>query len=339
MADKKNFDFKIYSPEDLSKKWFVFWIDERGKRVRKYGTINHYDTFNERMQAAKALGKSFLCDHIPSLLYEYLEKNRLRWRKKTHQTYLSKVNKFVEWIGRRVITHELVGEFFHHLLCHKSKGTYNDYLVTLTRCFKGIYHDHLIEGIQKVKNYPTPAKYFQSYQVKRLKKRIKEEDPDLWFFVEFIYYCFIRPGTELRLLKVGDIHLDDRTIRIRGDISKNSKTEYITIPTAFFPRIEHLSERNPNEYIFQDKRDLSKPLGMNNMSNRHRIILRDMGFSREHVLYSWKHTGAVNYMKTGGNVKELQIQLRHHSLDQVDQYLRQLGVHDIEHLRDNFPAI
>ncbi len=229
--------------------------------------------------------------------------------------------------------------FCRHLITHRSTGTYNDYMSILRKCLTAIGQGDLMTDLKKVKSYATPAKYFQAYQVKRLKSAISDRDQELWLFVQFIYYCFIRPGTELRLLKVGDIHLDDKSIRVRGDISKNRKTEYVSIPAPFLPQLAHFTRLDPIEYIFPKPGDPTKPMGMNTMRRRHRMILREMGFTTEYKLYSWKHTGAVNYIKNGGNVKQLQIQLRHHSLDQVDQYLRQLGVHDIGHLRENFPEI
>ena len=47
------------------------------------------------------------------------------------------------------------------------------------------------------------------------------------------------------------------------------------------------------------------------------------------MLYSWKHTGVVMAVKAGIHIKQLQIQFRHHGLDQVDQYLRDLGIQQI----------
>lgn len=81
------------------------------------------------------------------------------------------------------------------------------------------------------------------------------------------------------------------------------------------------------------------PVGINYMANLHRKYLKELGFGIEHKLYSWKHTGAVMYIKNGGNVKELQIQLRHYSLDETDLYLRQLGVSDLTNLEEDFPPL
>lgn len=342
MADKKIFVPKIYSPDDLSKKWFVYWLDQSGKRVRKYADINKHNTYESRMLAAQAFIDSLSFNPTLSIaekLQEYVDESKPRWRKKTWQTHQSKLNVFIEWLSGRPVDRETIKGFFAHLINNRHRTTHNDYVSILKKMLTAIGEDSIMEGIQKVKSHPTPAKYFQKYQVKRLKAAIVERDPQLWLFCQFIYYCFIRPGTELRLLKVGDIHLDDESIRVRGDISKNRKTEYVSIPDPFLPSLKFITRLDPVEYVFPAKGDVTKPMGMNTMRRRHRLILRELGFTHEYKLYSWKHTGAVNYIKNGGNVKQLQIQLRHHSLDQVDQYLRQLGVHDIGHLKNNFPEI
>ncbi|MDW3649885.1 MAG: hypothetical protein R8P61_22625 [Bacteroidia bacterium] len=76
------------------------------------------------------------------------------------------------------------------------------------------------------------------------------------------------------------------------------------------------------------------------MNRRHQEILKNLRFdTKRHKLYSWKHTGAVSAVKAGVPIKMLQIQLRHHSLDQVNQYLRKMGVHDLGRLAEMFPGI
>lgn len=70
-----------------------------------------------------------------------------------------------------------------------------------------------------------------------------------------------------------------------------------------------------------------------------RLIRKIFGFGKGYTLYSWKHTGAIQAVKAGIGVKELQIQLRHHSLDMVNQYLRQMGVWDLGQLQEKFPGL
>ena len=43
-------------------------------------------------------------------------------------------------------------------------------------------------------------------------------------------------------------------------------------------------------------------------------------------MYSSKNTGAVTFVKNNGNLKDLHTEVRHHSLNQVNDYLKDIGV-------------
>lgn len=238
---------------------------------------------------------------------------------------------------RRIDSH-LMKDFFTHLANEKHGKTHNAYLRCFKQVFKGVGQQALLNGIEPLNAKSSPAKYFQRHQIERLKKNLLEQDPELWLFCQFIYFCFIRPG-ELRQLKVGDILFDEWKICLPSHVSKNKTQQYVTIPVAFRPSLERLKERSPQEYLFPSNMDVTKPQGANAMLSRFRKILNEMGFGQEYKLYSWKHTGAVACVRAGVGVKQLQIQLRHHSLEEVDRYLRQLGVWDLEGLEEKFPGV
>jgi hypothetical protein len=44
-------------------------------------------------------------------------------------------------------------------------------------------------------------------------------------------------------------------------------------------------------------------------------------------------------VKAGIGLKDLQMQMRHHSLDQLNEYLREMGVLESVTLKKNFPAL
>ena len=136
-----------------------------------------------------------------------------------------------------------------------------------------------------------------------------------------------------------DILIDDWKIRVPAEVSKNRATQMVTVPTAFRTALHYIKERGPGEYLFHPHREPGKPYSVNHMSERHRKALRALGFSSEYKLYSWKHTGAIAAVQAGVTVKELQIQLRHSSLEMVDKYLRQLGAWDLKRLEKQFPGI
>ena len=276
--------------------------------------------------------KRRIVEHVESRFYN---------KKKTRQGYESKIRMFLKWHEGKKITRESCIAFFKDIRYELAASTYNDYKTMLNKIFSEMGFPFLLSPIKRVKAITTPARYFQKHQIKLLKDYISENEPELWFFIQFIYYCFIRPRSELRILKVSSILFDDRQILIPGkDVAKNNQSWYVSIPDAFWPEVKKIIHRSPNEYIFESSKFPGNPTGMNHFGRLHRKILKSFAFDTEqYKLYSWKHTGAVMAAKAGVGLKALQIQLRHHSLDQVNDYLRQMGVHDHGRLKEIFPAI
>lgn len=75
------------------------------------------------------------------------------------------------------------------------------------------------------------------------------------------------------------------------------------------------------------------------MSRYFKKQLLASGIQGHYSFYSLKHTGVVRAVKAGVNIKEIQLQLRHHSLDMVNEYLKNLGVFDLEDIELKLPAL
>lgn len=346
----KKFLPKIFhGNKSLSSRWFVHYEDENGHRRRKYGNINSFNTIEERMLAAQKIVSELklqqtirFASQFEKQILRELKQKESTWRKKTYQCKRSKLKIFFDWIRGKELTKETVNAFFFDYLTNERKikeSTYNDYIRHIKNALSWHNKEHLMEDIKKRKANCVPAQYFTESQRSFLIGVLKKENPDLWFVVQFVYYCFIRPRSELTFLKVGDIILEDKRILIPAKIAKNGKQEYVAIPDAFFPIVQRkISGKNPNEYLFPGQ--WGGKIGLNTHGRQHRLLLKRLGFDTDrYKLYSWKHTGAVAAVRAGISLKELQIQLRHHSLDQVDEYLRQLGVADLWNLQKNFPSI
>lgn len=332
----------------LSARWCVEFKNEKGKRQRRY--IPPAATLKERNALAENILKEVIDQvlkkntlSLKGRIFEELENRKSTWRKKSYQTKKSKLNIFTNWMWDKEWTADNVHLFFVKYLTKEKKvapGTHNDYIQHIKEALGWCDMQELMKNVEKRKSTPTPAAYFTETQRQYLVDSMKKSNPTLLFFIQFLYYCFIRPGTELRLLRVGDIILEDQQICIPAGIAKNKKQQYIAIPDAFLPVLkEKLKNRKPNEYLFKNGR-LNIPFGVNTFPYQHRALLKRLGFdTNRYKLYSWKHTGAVAAVRAGVNVKHLQIQLRHHSLDQVDAYLRQLGVNDLGALEKLFPSL
>lgn len=342
--EKKLFpSYNIYAPSDLSKRWFVYWYEGK-KRIKKYGNINSYQTATGRKKAAKAIIKALKAEASRRMsktedsVRDFIRNHSPNWSQKTREQYQSIANILFDYLAGHELTQDLIEAFLLEIRKTRHPTTYNKYVSLSKRLLTAAGYDFIFEDIKKVKASSTPARYFQPHQAKRLLTAIEKDHEQLALFVRFIYYCFIRPG-ELRMLKAEDVLLEDGQIRIPGEISKNRKTQFVAIPNQFLSHLAPLYEMAPGDYIFPSTLHPTKPVSINYMYNHHRAFLKDMNFGNGYSLYSWKHTGAVAAAKAGISVKELQLQLRHHSLDETDRYLRQMGVRDLSNLKERFPGI
>lgn len=344
-SEKKVFpDFKVYAPRDLRKEWHVEWRTPAGKRMKRRTGINQHSTYEDRMQAAEQLIETIKAhlepDQSPAeqRAREWLDYFRHTVRKKTYYSYRGKIDDLFGYLHGQAPTRSLIETYFREKRKTLHPTTYNKYREQLRRVFREIGEEQLFGNIEPLKARSTPDLYFQRPQVQRLKRVISERDPVLWLFVQFVYYTFIRPNSELRLLQVSHLMLDDQKIYIPGHISKNERSQYVAIPDAFLPQLQHYWQEMPGAFLFPSTVRDDQPISYNVMYNRHRKILQELRFPKGYTLYSWKHTGAVHAAQAGVSLKDLQVQMRHHSLDQTDQYLRQMGVQQMTTI-GRFPAI
>jgi integrase len=338
--DKKNLYTLRTHEYDLSKRWY-FEYSLEGRRKKSYGDINSFSTIAARLAAADKHLQKLLITPVRRSLHEasleWIENNKFRWRLKSYQTIKSKISIFWAWVGVRSLVPSLIVEFLQYLGgLGRSKTTNNNYIRVLkminSECWK---IKDLFSEARTLHAEPTPAKYFTREQITYLGDKFAQFNTELSLVAQLQYYCFIRPG-ELRLLRVDDIELSAARILIRGEISKNKKEQYVAIPAAFAPVLSAaIAGRVPSSYLLGG----DVPHRKDFFSKKHQKMLKEYRIdTTRYKLYSWKHTGVVAAVRAGIHIKELQIQLRHHSLDQVNDYLRQLGVSDLQNLQDKFPA-
>jgi len=167
---------------------------------------------------------------------------------------------------------------------------------------------------------------FQKDDRGKLKEAISGTDPQLWLACQVQYYCAIRPGTELRLMKLKWIDFDKATFRIPNIEAKNNQTEIVGIPTFLIDEMKALQL-----HLFTDKdlyvfgkfgRPGDEPLGKNTLRNRFNRYREVLGISEEHKFYSWKHSGAIALIDNGAKPYDLKNHLRHASFNTTEIYLK-----------------
>jgi site-specific recombinase XerD len=367
------------SKGDLSKKWYInyyAWSQQQGKLVRKRVTINH-PTAKERYAQAKAvievinteLRAGAIVEPIPLVEPEirptmeikkalafFLQSKSATVGRNTMKTYTKDLKLFGAWLESEQIEKIPLVEFnlqdaweFSDFLDQKglAKKTYSNMIGTLRGMWAYLIERQIIEEnpflkIQKRKGGRTQHIPYQPWQIREFKRICLsvEQDRQLWLFINFIYYCFLRPGAEARNLQIK--HIMKKTIMVPGELAKNNETEHVRIPKGLEEMIQEYKLRSypPGYYIFSLSGEPGPtPVNERYMYAHNRKILNLAGFTdQEYDLYGWKHTGVIALYQATKDIKLVQFQCRHKDISTTDIYLRDLGMFLDEDALDCFPA-
>lgn len=264
-------------------------------------------------------------------------------KSKTIQTYESKLRKFSLWlhysetssIVSEIDSHILL-EFFNWLVSSEklANNTILDYKQVLAACFDLVCKEKVIvvNPVRELDDMPIglekdcAPRPISNRDVVVFREYIESADPQLWMFIEFMCYCMIRPGNELRLLRVGDVDLYRNLVKIDKDRAKNRKQRHSTLPDHFAKKLRYdygIEQYNPDWYLF-GKGGVPGPIpvGKNNMNNRWVKIREKLNMPPLYKLYSWKHTGNSLALDADVSIYDLRDQNGHSSVAITEIYTR-----------------
>jgi len=272
-------------------------------------------------------------------LSEFLSQIKEKVNAKTYENYVSKMRIFNTWLNAKrldelsidKITRQHIIAFSVYLSSEQklSRLTIKKYIQIL-RTFFDFEFDRESIAINPVTRIPVmgtvvdmAAVPFQTDERKRLKEVIEFTDPQLWIACEIQYYCAIRPGTELRLMKLSWIDYDRKKLRIPSTEHKGNRTDQVDIPDYLFEKLKEFQRYDQNLYLFgQFNRPNFQPVGKNTLRNRFNRYREDLEISPDRKFYSWKHTGAIQLLDNGMQPHDLQNHLRHRSFATTEVYIK-----------------
>jgi site-specific recombinase XerD len=232
-----------------------------------------------------------------------------------------------------------------------SNRTRNNYKIWLDTVFNYLVKRKVLEanpgkGVTKLRTANGSHIPYTDKQAEKVKKHLREHDPQMFLFCAFIYYTLARPK-EIQLLKVRDIRknklLISAQVEVKGEkkqLSKNHKSQYVIIPEGLQELIREFGILNYNSdyFIFGNKGEPGPvPYSKHYSTKRYKPHLDELGFTGGQSLYSWKHTGAIKLYQATKDMKKVQRQCRHWSITETDNYLRDLGMFDDDEVEFNFP--
>lgn len=358
-------------------RWYIqFWVwsDFEKKTVRRfdYGIDrengkDEADTLRIRRAYAKARIKSIndllkdgyhLNDKIEEKSIDLTVRQGMEYALKisglkggSYNSYSSCMNIFLEWARVNGLDSIKVDKFrrkdaYQYTDWRLSKGikgtTINNDISYIKRLWsllkkREIIKENPFSELEKQKEERSLRNMaYTDSEIELLKGEISIKDPELWSFIQIMYNTFARPN-EIRQLKVSDIRLSERLIYIDASISKNNKSEFVTITDSLLDSIIDLIKiKCSGDWLFPGKKTC---ISKNRMNDRHSKFLTLHKFSDDHTLYAWKHTGVVRAYKAGVDLKRIQLQCRHGSIQQTDTYLKSMGLYENLEIKLKMPAL
>lgn len=335
--------------EKLKRGWTPFLDDTEAIYEDQLQYKNVADIYGKQT-ALNATFRMFASQYIEEKKKENLEE-------KTIQTYVSKLRKLTLWsevkkgsIDITAFDNALILEFFHYLIDEKglAAGTIEDYRQVISSAFdfikdRGVITANPVYNIPAGVDKDMAPRPVAEYDIEIFREVISKQDPQLWMAIEFETYCFLRPGKELRLLRIRDIDFARGLINVDRFRAKTNRERYATIPWHFMLKLRNLyklQQYNRDYYVFgKEGKPGEKCLGKNNLKNRFNKFRSKLNMPYTYKLYSWKHTGNSLAADSDINMLALRDQNGHTSVQTTEIYLKhKLGVVNKE-IQKRFPNL
>jgi len=358
---------------DLDNRWFVFyyfrdpdtskfrrfreWIPQTirsasGRRDHAHGIIKRINTklktgFNPFSYKDKK------ATNILAAMNYVLEQKKRSCRPRTYHTYNYLVNLFFEFLARNNYSGMPVEDFnsghaqeFINFVRKKRKiaNRTHNYMVMHMKTFFNLLISQewiMVNPFHKITRLATEEPEIVSFtkaELKVLQEHLPGDNRDLYFIACMIFYCFLRPA-EIMRLRISHIDVAGMRIIVPGSVSKNKKHETILIPKPFQEIVKKFDLNWPGDYYIFTRglKRGQKPAAPTRIAGYWREWANDHGIEKN--IYSLKHTGVGMAIEAGINVRDLQLQLRHSSLEMTQVYLDKFKRRSSDKLINDFPSL
>jgi len=278
----------------------------------------------------------------------------------TLPTYKGKLRLFCTWLESKgygendvtSVTNEIVVRFFDYIIddLKYSGNTVRKYRQILQNLFESLIDQKKIKEnpVRKIRQCnrindeaPRPI---MDMDLNDFRETIKKDDPQLWLALSFEYYCFLRPGKEVRLMKIGNIDFARGTIFTERTRNKTKTEKTVTIPFVFLKELrdDWKLHTYPRDYYVLAKGGMpgTVPLYKNDLRYRFNKYRTKLNMPQEYKLYSWKHTGNARADDCPEiTLRDMQKQNGHTSVQTTEKYIRnKLGTVS-KVIQEHFPTI
>ncbi|MDR1170626.1 MAG: tyrosine-type recombinase/integrase [Prevotellaceae bacterium] len=280
--------------------------------------------------------------------------------KDTIDTYKSRYRVFGNWLHSKslsmhdisAITNTDVKAFFDFLKDDRKmcKHTYESYRYLLYTLFQfiikkgGITDNPMYDIPENWRTGDNAAELIEESDLKKLITEIDKCDPQVGLACRFEYYCGMRPGYEIRLLKIEhiDFSRNRSKVTVTSENAKTGRLRKVVIPDVFLDyliNVWRLDKYDSNFYVLgRNGKPGTLPFGKNTLRDRFNKIKERLGLPKSYKFYSLKCTGAVNLARNGVSIIEIRNHLGHTKLETTEIYLKRHDNEESKKIR-NIPDI
>ncbi|WP_309707329.1 tyrosine-type recombinase/integrase [Siphonobacter sp. SORGH_AS_0500] len=286
----------------------------------------------------------------------YLKIKKVELKSRSYTTYKQSAMMLMRYLEQENLNRILIKDFHSDIASNfsewskidaaHSNRTHNKHRDNIFSFFNYLISKKLIteNPFSVVRSLPTKSSQHRPFTVEQINdfKTVcleERKDVQLWFFVNMLYFTFMRPHEEARLLKVSDIKRS--IITVWADRAKTSNTRHVKIPPGLEAIFQQLNIRSysPHYYVFTAEGVPGpKPVSTDYFYKRHVTVLKKLNlFGFNYDLYGWKHTGVIALYRATKDIKLIQNQAGHTNIQQTDEYLRDLGLYAEDFDLSGFP--
>ena len=292
------------------------------------------------------------------LVPDFLESKRISLQHRSYLAYPGRLEIFSKWlkenkldtISLRKLTNKNIAAFFNWVSESRDldKATVEKYVVAIKSLYKYSQKIGEVKDIPfdlvvlPIKKRDCSPKYIPADKQYYILKDIYENDFQLFIACLLQYFCALRPGKELRLIKIRDINFEESIIHIQKLNAKTKKERYITMPDELSVYLKNygVEKADSNLYLFGKKHKIGdKPVSVNNLRERFNVFRNKHGISKEIKFYSWKHTGGTDliHMKLL-SIIQLQNHFGHGRISSTEKYIEECGGKINKDLKEKFKS-
>lgn len=260
--------------------------------------------------------------------------------KKTYETYTSKIRIFCSWIENSgygdydvsSINNKIILDFFNFLIVDQKldRVTVIKYMQMVREYFRYLLNKGKI-SVNPVFDVPIPVKTkdcaarpINDADIRLLLEAARVQDPQLYMAMLFQFYLALRPGSEMRLMKIMDLDLYNKIATVvYENAKKDRRTIDIPVQLVKLCREFGIDGYNREFFIFGRKHCPGpEPVGKNTLPKRFNMLRTQLGLPSIYKFYSWKHTGAGKLLASGRTIEEIKRHLGHAHIESTDYYVR-----------------